>query len=486
MMSDRKRQESLSNSSDRNSGEDNIDTLDAAQCSSTQQQSVIEVQAQEFEVSIANKRWREEDDMEWTTVGRKGKKAKDENNKIEVYVSSTEKLPKQFSLAKLFKEEGIDDTIKIKYMNPYRMRIEFNNDLSAEKFMKCDKFISMGWRIVKSMEVGYSYGIIKNVDLELSEEQILEDIVCPSPAELVSLKRLNRRHENGEGWIPCETVRLCFKGHFLPAHVFVGNLKINVDKYVFPVTQCSRCWKIGHPTKKCASKVVCPKCSGDHANCDTNKLKCPNCGGEHMALFKECPTYKKERKIRLIMSEFNCTYRKALTMYPTESITNSPPRSNRVLAQTSTDKPTEEYPLTPSFADVIKVSPQMQPHKSKSTTRKQEKPKSKNIENKFNFKNWEFTRSDAESESSNAENTSNPRRPTTKISPDSNVTISELVGKLKKVIFSKRDSISVKIQCIVKLCIEWLTIWVIGNISEWSLFKRLFEFSLASNNGPST
>ncbi|CAG5020343.1 unnamed protein product [Parnassius apollo] len=60
---------------------------------------------------------------------------------------------------------------------------------------------------------------------------------------------------------------------------------------------------------------MCPKCGGEHENCDTKTFKCVNCSGSHMALAETCPAYLKERRLRELMAEFNCTYRRALTIY---------------------------------------------------------------------------------------------------------------------------------------------------------------------------
>lgn len=449
-------------------------------------------------ISSSSKHVRVDDDMEWTMVGSNGKKFKDDHNKIEVYVSCLEKLPKQFGLAKIFKEHGICDAIKIKYINPYRLRVEFDNELSAEKLITCDNLISMGWRIFKSMEVGYSYGIIKNVDTDINEEQILQDISCPSPAKLISVQRLNRRDHNGDGWMTSETVRLCFKGPFLPAYVVVDNLRINVDKYVFPVSQCSRCWKIGHTIKKCArTKLVCPKCSGDHSNCETHKFKCSNCLGEHMALSRECPVYQKERKIRLIMAEFNCTYRKALTMYPTsDSPHNSPPATFRIFTQPSAHKSTEipQSTQTPCFAEVVKGTYQNKQLIQGATPKKTPKPKSKIIPRKFDFKNWDFLQSDTESVKKDTSETRKPsneqssseqpssEKPSSEQPQDANITLKELFRRLEQAIFSNTDNFITKIQNVFKIIREWLIIWCVGNISQWPLLKSILNFTFASDN----
>lgn len=65
-------------------------------------------------------------------------------------------------------------------------------------------------------------------------------------------------------------------------------------------------------------KIVCPKCGGPHPNCETTRYVCVNCKGPHMSLDKTCPIFLKEKNIRKIMSQDNCTYRKALRTFLNE------------------------------------------------------------------------------------------------------------------------------------------------------------------------
>ncbi|CAG5020340.1 unnamed protein product [Parnassius apollo] len=118
----------------------------------------------------------EESDDKWNIVKGKGKKKRlheDENlsteTDIEVYIACNEKLPKQFALARLFKENGITDIIRVKYLNPFKVGLQFSNEENVQKLSTCATYISMGWRIQKAMEVNYSYGIIREVELEMSE-----------------------------------------------------------------------------------------------------------------------------------------------------------------------------------------------------------------------------------------------------------------------------------------------------------------------------
>ncbi|CAH2098697.1 unnamed protein product [Euphydryas editha] len=259
---------------------------------------------------------------DWTLSGA------DKRRKIEKFdlcITSSEKLPKQFALAKFFDKEKIVGINYVKYINAFKVLVRFGNLRDAEKLMGCHNIKENGWKVYKTWEVQSSYGVIRDIDLDLSGEDILESIKSSNGCKILSVKRLSRRNSLEPGWLPSETVRLCFLGSSRPEYITIHNLRVRVEPFVFPVTQCSRCWRFGHVVKFCPSiKVICPKCGKNHPNCETTTFKCVNCQENHMSLAKFCPVYVKEKKIRSLMSEFNCTYRRALTMY----VPPFSPRSN--------------------------------------------------------------------------------------------------------------------------------------------------------------
>ncbi|CAG5009882.1 unnamed protein product [Parnassius apollo] len=177
----------------------------------------------------------------WMLVKKKEKIVKVGQNKIEVYISSNEKLPKQFGLARVLKEQQILDISRVKYLNPYKVRLDITNEKSVTKLKTYKALIERGWKVQKAMEKSVSYGVIRDVDMELGDKEILKNISCPNNAELLSIKRLQRRSVTGSGWVPSESIQLCFKGSFLPAYVHVEGLWIKVDPYVLPVSQFLRC-----------------------------------------------------------------------------------------------------------------------------------------------------------------------------------------------------------------------------------------------------
>ncbi|CAH1647308.1 unnamed protein product [Spodoptera littoralis] len=222
-------------------------------------------------------------------------------------------LPKQFGLAKLLKSENIINVIKIQYKNAYKAILEFEDREYAEKLLKCQNLLDLGYRCQLVDEISLSYGVVKQIDLNIDVEEIEHSLECD--LEVVSVRRLKRLGMSRE-WVDSESVRLCFKSSTLPPYVSMYGCRFKVEPYMFPVTQCSGCWRFGHLIKSCPTKIIrCPKCGENHSNCDTTNYKCINCKMPHMALEKSCPIFKKEKEIRKIMCERNTTYRKALSAY---------------------------------------------------------------------------------------------------------------------------------------------------------------------------
>lgn len=427
------------------------------------------------------KRKEYEEEMNWTEVKTKEKKYKPEVAVIEMYISSSEPLPKQFALANLFKLNGITDIQKVKYVSPYKVRLDMQSEVSAEKLENCNSFKDKGWRVQKAMEKNLSYGVIRDVDLNMSDEEVFNNITCPKPAQLLSIFRLNRRCPR-EGWARSESVRLCFKGAFLPTYVSVDSLRIRVDPYIFPVSQCSRCWNLGHMTKRCPSnKVVCPKCGDNHDNCDTSSYKCINCGGGHMAMYKSCPAFLKEKRLREIMAEFNCTYRKALTIYVTPSSPSEmvpkifrfnpipvtsvsfPPLQRRV----PPPPPPYLHNDKPPQANVIQTKAEIhteekEKHEPRPSSRRQQRRKDPDP---FVF---DFS-ANTQAKPQNEPVVNQPKR-------DKEVNFGELINRLKEVIFAKDISIQSKLKNIVKCCVEWLILVVVDNITDWPILKQTLDF----------
>lgn len=446
------------------------------------------------------KRGREEinDEIEITTWEKRTKT----EGTTEVYISSKTILPKQFAFARMLKDHDIREIIKIKYLSPYKIRIDCQNSLCVEKLIECKEFINKGWKFHKAFQLSNSYGTIKNVDIDLKEEEIVKNIQCDSRTEITGAVRLKRRNINGE-WIPSETVRLCFKGSFLPSYIYVDNLRIKVEPFVFPVTQCSKCWRFGHSQARCPSdKVICPKCGEKHANCNTQTFKCVNCQGDHMALNKlSCPIFLKEKRIREIMSEFNCTYRKARLIYVPQSPNyeeHTVKRAGNIPNTTSANYPDysgsnnffspllnleeqqdEEHP---TYATILKTKTIRQNNNTSNTDRKIHSTKFKKQRNSLDGKIDQLQSSEQQhpqvlgpqyrTESSSSQvRDQNEANDTSQ----SGVSFTELLLRLKRIFLRKDISMKDKVNNALKCSIQWLILLAVENVSDWPVLKLILD-----------
>ncbi|CAG9571983.1 unnamed protein product [Danaus chrysippus] len=260
---------------------------------------------------------RENGDEEFMMVEKRSKRihrsTSGNDETYEVCISSKQALPKQIGMAKLMRSQCIKNILRIKFKGPYKALITFSTKCDAEQLINCQKLAELEYRCQFTNEVQITYGVVKDIDLETEEKEILDKFYCDS--QIVSMRRL-RRLNNGNEWVPSTTIRLGFKSSTLPPYIFGYGCRFKVEPYTFPVSQCSGCWKFGHLTRSCPTKKIkCPKCGQDHQNCEIKDFVCLNCKGPHMALDKKCPMFIKEKKIREIMSQKNFTYKKALEFY---------------------------------------------------------------------------------------------------------------------------------------------------------------------------
>ncbi|KAJ0178818.1 hypothetical protein K1T71_005593 [Dendrolimus kikuchii] len=414
-------------------------------------------------ISRADKRSRENSREEvWTTVTRKGKRfAGGSHNQdssanpvdtTEVSITSEKILPKQFKLAKLFQEENIQHVIKIKYVNPYKVLVQFSKEDSAYKLIESQSFKEKGLKCQATFELAHTYGVIKDIDIDVTEEDILNNF--KSDKEIIGVKRLKRRNHVSGKWEPSECVRVCFEGSALPKYSYIFRSLTTVHTYIYPITQCSRCWRFGHTMKTCPSaKFICPKCSDFHANCETTDFKCQNCSGRHMALSRICPVYKKEKRIRELMSEFNCSYKKALMIFvPPEPspICNEEP-TNRFSAYQQDEYETNLQKVT-TYADVLKstnIKAAQKEGQKKKDNKKQKRKSKRQQENADLNTIWE-------SSSGDLDTVNEPFEESMKGNRERSTHYLKLLEQLKEKILDKKLTFGLKIKECAKIVFDWI------------------------------
>lgn len=163
-------------------------------------------------------------------------------------------------------------------------------------------------------------GVIRNIPLEISEEEIKGNI--KSHYEVLSVRRLNRRVQIEEGgltkinYVPSKTILLTFRSNKLPDKVYLFSNSLPVLQYQQPITQCKNCLRYGHTYKNCKSKIKrCPACQENHdiTECSLkNNPVCLFCKGNHLANDRGCVEKSIQLEARQLATKDNLLLAEAL------------------------------------------------------------------------------------------------------------------------------------------------------------------------------
>ena len=201
--------------------------------------------------------------------------------------------------------------IKVVFISPLHANILLRSPILEEKGIKA----SIPQYLLKRT------GIIRHVDLSLNDEEI-QSLLKPVSGQIfttLEVQRL-RRKITAEGkdpeYRPTGSVKITFKGQFLPPQVSLCKVICNVEPFVQKVVQCFNCLRYGHVNVHCKSKVRCNRCGDEHKSSEcssTSPPSCIFCKGNHSASnHKECPEFSKQKSIKTIMANENISYREAM------------------------------------------------------------------------------------------------------------------------------------------------------------------------------
>ncbi|XP_026471570.1 uncharacterized protein LOC113375838 [Ctenocephalides felis] len=154
-------------------------------------------------------------------------------------------------------------------------------------------------------------GIIFDVDINLTAEEILEEIESVIPIIDVKCfvpKNINKRRINSQ------FVNLSFRGSILPDKVGIHSVKCPVSPFIKKITQCHKCYRFGHVREKCRNDLTCPKYAGPHIKdvcIEDNNYLCCLCKDNHEAYNKDCRIYKRYKNINELMAKQNLSFYEA-------------------------------------------------------------------------------------------------------------------------------------------------------------------------------
>lgn len=224
----------------------------------------------------------------------------------------------------------------IKRIGRNRIAVEFKSALYANSFLDLPALSAAGYTATIPFYSVSRMGLIRNVPVEWSMEELVANLELPAGyGKVVRARRLSRKsinESNTPAWIPTQSVVLTFTGQKLPPRVYCFFTSLPVETYLLPTIQCNRCCRFGHVKAQCRSHPRCFKCSGMHEgeSCDKEIPSCLYCSGPHQANDTSCPENSRQKSIKLIMSQESISYLEASARFPhvrrsfADSTRNSP------------------------------------------------------------------------------------------------------------------------------------------------------------------
>lgn len=243
-----------------------------------------------------------------------------------VYVQNKEGNIGKFhriSTAKLIRSAipQLQDNIKsISAIGYNRIKVELINTESANKLVESRLLAEKKYEVYIPQFNIRRQGIIRNVDIEISEQE-LANIIKPkygNNLEILQVRRLKRKvvKNNETSYVPTQTILVSFKGQSLPKQVIIEKIVFEVEPFIQRVVQCLKCLRYGHISSQCRGDERCKKCGGPHTNCSNEYSFCVLCNGDHEATNRElCPEFTKQKTIKNIMGNENISFREAVTKY---------------------------------------------------------------------------------------------------------------------------------------------------------------------------
>ena len=118
--------------------------------------------------------------------------------------------------------------------------------------------------------------IIRNVPLQISEEEILD---CLKQIKVKFVKRFTFKNSSNE-MTRGKTVFLHFDSCGALEVVCLGYLNFETQLYIPKPLRCFKCNLFGHVSANCKCKFRCTACAQNHEtkSCTKTVLKCSNCG----------------------------------------------------------------------------------------------------------------------------------------------------------------------------------------------------------------
>lgn len=216
--------------------------------------------------------------------------------------------------------------IEIKKVASNRVRVICKDMDSANNIIKCQNLRSQhNINAYIPNEYVKAVGIVKDVPLDLTNNEIIEYLESDIPVE--QIERMNFWDRNEMRAKPGTSIKITFRSTNIPQQIKLYYTIKKVEHFVPRPVVCNKCLRFGHIARACRSRETkCTNCSqtthstedrscnGSCEHCRKTCLtKCNHCteNANHRSNALICPIMKNEMKIKECMVKQKLPYAEA-------------------------------------------------------------------------------------------------------------------------------------------------------------------------------
>jgi hypothetical protein len=213
-----------------------------------------------------------------------------------------------------FIERDIGVPKQVNRLRDGSLLVQVSNDEMAKKVYNLKLLGSFPINVEIHKSLNSCKGVIYCKDLtNFDEKDILEELRKQNVTEV---KCIMTRQEGVLKPSPLHI--LTFNSIELPHSVYIGFIRVSVRPHIPNPLRCLNCQQYGHIQTSCKKPHICPNCGKSKAHedkpCD-QEVHCLNCGGNHPAWSRECPAWKREKKVMEIKTKEKLSVAEARRRY---------------------------------------------------------------------------------------------------------------------------------------------------------------------------
>lgn len=266
---------------------------------------------------------------------------------------------------KRLNELNIKNIVNIKQTGKNRVKVQLSDSATANRILKNPNLKTIDkYKCFIPSSTLLTTGIVKDISLDMSNEEILENSSCEF--KILSVERMTKWDSELQQNLPSTNIKIVFRACKLPTNLKIFYAPRRVEYFIPKTILCKKCLVYGHTKNQCKNKNVelCRNCSEVNHNSDLEcRQNCKFCKNEnHKTGNYKCPEEEIQRKINKIKIIDKIPYKEARALvikpydrnFPALQNQNSQTKSYANTVANNENKLTEEIKKLKVVLNVIK------------------------------------------------------------------------------------------------------------------------------------